>query len=249
MAFNTHLLQLDIPVKKYKRLMKQRFSVSPEGSLNWLPDYAIARCPFCLSKNVEKINTYSLLGWSIRYGKAVYSQRLAGTHCNHFALVQSFFHFHNIWPKEASGQFCSEVPHIIGHLLENHQCQAVIHALPICRIESDEFVPRYTLFIISYFSEQPQKAYDSVIAFNAKYVEPGVAWPFIAPPEGYEHWWNLDYWVQKEQLFWVDANDPELGIRTGDTTSFPYGNIEGRTWPYLHTFPYPLPKPKKKKSS
>ncbi|MEZ4589958.1 MAG: hypothetical protein R3D55_02250 [Chloroflexota bacterium] len=201
-----------------------------------------------MEENVEKLDTYSIQRWETGMGKAAFSSRGIVNFCKHFALTQTFFHFHDIWPTEANGRLGPEKPHVIGHVLENGFGRAIIHSLPICRIEKKQFVPRYTLFLVTYFSEQPEICYRATIAHNADYVEPGVAWPFIAPPDGCDHWWNLNYWVEREQLFWVDANDPELGVRTGDVASFPYGNIEGRTWPYLHTFPYPLPKPKKKKS-
>ena len=243
--FNQQLLQIEMETHEYEIIVANVDWSNPASFLNQLPKYVFACCPICLAENTENLDTYSVKLWDLRYHHAVFDSRAIGFHCQHFSLTQPFIHFHNIWPEEASGQFCPEVPHVVGHLLESNLCEAVIHALPVCRIENGKFVPRYTLFIISYFSEQPGKVYDSVIAFNAKHVEPGVAWPFIAPPDGCDHWWDLNHWVEKEQLFWVDANDPELGIRTGDVASFPYGNIEGRTWPYLHTFPYPLPKPKK----
>jgi hypothetical protein len=90
----------------------------------------------------------------------------------------------------------------------------------------------------------------SVIAYNAPYLEPGVILIFPFAPGGrgstQEHWWNLRQWVSAGQLFWVDGDDPALGIRTHDIEAFPYGDIRGRT--YFHRFPYPLPKPRKTKS-
>lgn len=246
---NSHLLKIHLSTYEYDELLKRLDLRNPTDYLNNLPLYVFARCPYCMEGNVEKLDTYSIQQWRTGMGKAVFSGRGVIHHCQHFALVQSFFHFNGFWPAEAKGRLGPEKPHAIGHLLENGFSKATIHALPICRIEQKSFIPSYTLFLVSYFSPLPEKVYNSVINFNVDYVEPGVAWPFIAPPNGCEHWWNLNYWVEKEQLFWVDANDPELGIRTGDIASFPYGNIEGRTWPYLHTFPYPLPKSKKKKSS
>jgi hypothetical protein len=241
--FNLHLLQIELSVEEYQQLAELRFSFRPEPFLNRLPAYVIARCPICSIENVEGLNTYSLHDWDMTSGESVFDYRLIVHHCEHFALAQAFINFHGVWPAEAEGMLGSEVPHVIGHLLEKRRCLAVIHALPICRIEDDAFVPRYTLFIISYFSKSPKKAYDAVITFNVDYVEPGVAWPFIPPPDGCEHWWNLRHWVSAGKLFWVDGDGPALGIQTHDTDAFPYGGITGRTQPYEHTFPYPLPKP------
>jgi hypothetical protein len=248
MLFNAHLLKINQTVEQYKTWIANKFPLQDSAFLNQLPAYTFARCPFCSVENVERLNTYSAYGWSVSYGRAVFNSRLVVHHCNHFTLVQSFFHFHGIWPAEAKGLFGPEVPHVIGHLLESDRCLAVIHALPICRIEDQAFVPRYTLFMVSYFSERPEEAYDAVIKFSVDYVEPGVAWVFIPPPNSCEHWWHLGQWVSTGQLFWVDGNDPALGIRTHDISAFPYIDITGRTRPYFHRFPYPLPKPRQAKS-
>lgn len=247
--YNLHLLQSKMTVHEYEEIIAKINWHNPAPFFHQLSDYVIARCPLCLLESIEKLDTHSVKLWNLRsLGHAVFDSRTISYHCKHFALAQPFINFNNIWPGEARGQFGPEVPHLIGHLLENTQCLAVIHTLPICRIEGDNFIPSYSLFMISYFSEQPKKAYDSVIAFNVDYVEPGIAWPFVAPPDGCQNWWDLNQWISNSQLYWVDADDPELGIITGDVNSFPYGNIEGRTWPYLHIFPYPIPKKRATKS-
>lgn len=245
--FNSHLLKLEITAQEYRAIAVNRVSLQPEPFLDKLPVYSIARCPFCFEENTERLNTYAMDGWHTGYGSAIFDSRAIVQHCKHFALTQSFFHFQNIWPSEANGMLGPEVPHVIGHLLSSGHCLAVIHALPICRIEDSVFVPRYILFMVSYFSEKPKEAYDAVIGFNVPYVEDGVAWPFISPPKGRENWWNLQEWITQGQLFWVNGNSPSLEISTRDPSNFPYGKITGRTVPYFHTFPYPLPKPRKTK--
>jgi hypothetical protein len=128
----------------------------------------------------------------------------------------------------SSKQFAPEVPFVFGLLL--NQSRAVIHALPICQIENNDFVPRFTLFLMSYFSEQPQKTYHSmVVAASAVSGAEGYATNFRVPvPNREEDWWDLRRWVATGQLFWVDANDPNLPLRTHDIDAFPYGNIIGR---------------------
>jgi len=131
--------------------------------------------------------------------------------------------------------------------LQSGQCLAVIHALPVCRIENDSFVPRYTLFMVSYFSIQPKEAYDAVIKFNLKYTdEPYIPSPFLGGCSD-DYGEDLPRWVSAGQLFWVDGNDPALNLRTHDTEAFPYGGIIGRT--YSHRFPYPLPGSRTSKSN
>ncbi len=238
---NLHLLKLQLTITDYIVAKRIRNSSDPTPYLNQLPAYTIARCPYCLAAISERLDTYSVQGWSRSYGKSVYHPYAVLNHCEHFTLVEPFFHFHGIWPDEAKGMFGPEKPHVIGTLLESGKCLAVIHALPVCRIENDTFVPRYTLFMISYFSEQPENAYDTVINFNRRYTdEPYTPFPFAEPPYDAPQWWDLCYWGSQKLLFWLDSNDPDLPLKSGDCNSFPYGNIEGRR--FSHGFPYPLPK-------
>jgi len=54
MVLNLHLLKKELSVAEYEEVMpvKGRRNIP-----KWqqLPDYVIARCPFCLAKNTEKI--------------------------------------------------------------------------------------------------------------------------------------------------------------------------------------------------
>jgi hypothetical protein len=119
-----------------------------------------------------------------------------------------------------------EPPYVIGHLLESGRCRAVIHALPVCRIESGIFVPRYNLILISYFSKNPKEAVRDVIRFNLDWYDPEsivLEMPIIPP--GQEHWADLLHWVAAGQLYWVDGTDPELNIKTDDVSAFPYKEL------------------------
>ena len=243
---NKHLLQVDLDVKTYTHMLNQIRALPPDF-IDQLPSYTIARCPYCGQENIERLDTYSICKWRTKLGNSVFHGNGISHHCQHFTLTQPFFHFHNIWPEGARGQLAPEKPHVIGHILETGACKAVIHALPICHIEDDKFLPLYTLFMVTYFAPHPLWANRRILDFSTNYVEPLVVWYFVDPPEGCEHWWDLDLYVEDGSLYWVDADDPELNIYTKDLSKFPYGNIEGRTWPYLHSFPYPYPKKKKKK--
>jgi hypothetical protein len=237
--FNFHLLDKELTVEMYEALSVHRYSSDSVQFLNELPIYIIARCPYCLAENSERLDTYSVEGWNRNYGKNVYHFQAVVNRCEHFALVEPFFHFHGLWPDEAMGLFGPEKPHVIGYLLENKVALAVIHALPICRIEDSRFVPRYTLFMITYFSENPGKTYESMKDYNRRYTdEPYTPFPFEEPSYDEQHWWDLPLWVSKGLLFWLDGTDPALPLKTGKVDAFPYGDVEGRR--FSHRFPYPL---------
>lgn len=238
--FNSHLLQLDLTVTAYQAVLPYRLSFDRKQYLDRLPAYTTARCPFCLAENVERFDTYSVRAWSRGFeGKSVFDPQAVIHHCPHFTFVEPFFNFHGLWPDEAKGLFGPEVPHVIGHVLERSDSLAVMHALPVCLIKDDAFIPSYTLFLITYFSESPENVRRATTAFNMNYTdEPYSPSPFLAGCR--KNWGDLPYWVSTEKLYWVDGETPTLEIRTNTISDFPFQNITGRK--YAHRFPYPLHK-------
>lgn len=202
-----------------------------------LPKYQIAICPICNQGYFEKINTYTLQGWSRTYGKTLHNHPRNSLRCEHFVLVEPFIHMNGVWPSEARGLFGPEKPHVIGYLLQEHSCRGVMHSIPISRINENEFVPAYTLHSISYFSENPNEAYDAICSIMAESLgEYTTPMPFAVPPPGNEDWWELKKWVQNGTLFYLNENSNEF-ILSSDAEKFPYGGIEGRR--ISHVFPYP----------
>lgn len=226
---NLHLLQRNLTVEEYN----QEIMLSIRENSEWqrLPTYVIARCPFCSTKNIERLDTYTIRRWRGRIDPVsdhVFYHSLVSYHCPHFALAQIFFDFHNNleFDKIRGSSIAGKTkPYVIGHLLESGRCQAVMHALPICRIENDTFVPSYTLFIISYFSERPKEARRDVEKYNQYWAAAGEATLYLPLQFGDSYWADLPRWVAAGQLHWVDGDDPELNIRTHDVSAFPYGNI------------------------
>ncbi|MCP4544177.1 MAG: hypothetical protein GY832_44260 [Chloroflexi bacterium] len=100
--------------------------------------------------------------------------------------------------------------------------------VPICRVEEGRFIPRYSLYIITYYSSDPQLSY----AHRWKnwkqehHFPPFVRTPIFSDSDQ-ETWWDLVSWVKKGRLMWMDPDDPNLPLRTGPVESFPYVNIIG----------------------
>jgi hypothetical protein len=203
-----------------------------DAHLERLPAYAIARCPYCQQAIVERVDTYTAGVLAMGHGTAILGAGAIVRHCPHFAFSHVFYHFYGLPSSDAlHGQtFPPEVPFVVGDLLKRRTCQAVIHALPVCRIENDEFVPRFNMFPVVYFSRNPAEAYKAMIRIASIYPgAEGYATDFRLPPENAaEGWWNLRPWVDAGQLHWLDPHDPEFALRTSDAGSFPYGEIDGR---------------------
>ncbi len=101
--------------------------------------------------------------------------------------------------------------------VQETRTSAVIHALPIGRYNDPQPQHHYTVYFITYFAEDVQvfrrvaeRGDMSIFAF-----------------EGVEYDFDLVKWVQVGQLFWLDTRDPELPLRGGLVSAFPYGHVQG----------------------
>lgn len=213
-----------------------------------MPDYVIARCPHCGAPYTEKLDTYSLEWWSRPHGDCVFSSfgKAIGQHCEHLFLTGVFLHLQGLMPEIQRGFIC-EVPHVIPCLLgEAFDCRAVLHALPVCRIEGEQFVPRYQAYFINYFAPraQHQALNDEINAQAEQYrlrydyiqlIRPNsVSYSLGERPE---RWWGLKPWVEQGKLAWLEPDTPDLPLRTGPAEAFPYADIAGRIHPYEVTLP------------
>lgn len=269
--YNQHLLQLDLSLVEYESL-GGRMGRHAAAYYAALPEYLIARCPFCGVENIERLDTYALREWpgmNLLNGTSIFGRHAVVQHCGHFALVQRFLNLRGAQPDEIYGTIKGpEVPHVIGYLLkprpfpvphtidrilqeEKFYCHAVIHALPVCRPVGTHFEPAYSAFIITYFSENPNDTREVVRAYNAFFRDPRTPPMFWEPPDGREAWWDLRQWVKAGRLHWIDGSTPELKLRPSvferspvsarspvsprshAVTEFPYGDIEGRRYPYF----------------
>lgn len=211
--FNEHLLKRELSVAAYTMLEDPLGSRNSQAYYSSLPAYVIARCPLCQAENIKRIDTYSVRYWpGINYsgGRAVGSDEAIVHHCEHMVLAQPFINFHGIIPSEVKKfygcVFDPEVPHVIGYLLEEGICLAVIHALLVFRIEGERSIPRYTMFLVSYFSHKRPENIRKEVVWRANL---HFSWSvpvdiFAQPPDGTEHWWNLKEWVAKGLLYWVE---------------------------------------------
>ena len=108
-------------------------------------------------------------------------------------------------------------------LPDDIESYTVMHALPICRIEVDRFVPRYTLYTLTYYSatEDVKTLFERGREF--------CTWSFVCRPPGDPEedprWWDLNYWARTGRLHWLASDHPLLPLQKGPPDAFPYSNI------------------------
>ena len=248
---NENLLIHKYTVKQYKEIMRvigERINIREDKDY-WelLGNYIIAKCPICGVEYKESLDTYSLRRWERAIdGDAIFHPEANVSHCEHFIVVQHFINYNGYTPEVSAtellwaGDMNSEVPHVMPMLFDEEiESYAVMHSLPICKIEDDRFVPRYTLYTLTYYTHEE---HIEELKDRLRHWEPEVhkmqllTFPISDYGEA-EEWWDLSQWVQQGKLFWLEPDNPELPLIKGPVEKFPYGNITGRKMPYFESVP------------
>jgi len=221
------------------------------GSDYWtiIPEYLCTRCPLCGMWRTARIDAYSLLGWSTttELSKRIY-MRLGNPPsaikgCRHLLTYHNFISLHDIAPVELWGfsNKTGEAPLITPWFLpDDIPSYVVIHALPICRLECSQFVPSYTLFILSYYSEDPELVWQRHLKGEAELgADDPEFWhrSLVAPEQGSTsaYLYSLQQWAVQGKLGYLDFTQPDLPLRIGPGTQLPalYRNIPGAHYSYI----------------
>lgn len=227
--------------------------------LNFLPNYIYARCPICKQVCHEPIDTYSLPSNHLKisahgpFGNDYPAHPLP---CKHYLGTHSFLNLHEQTPtfpdlpdRDAVTITFGEVPYVSAWLLDEPSSYVVLHALPICAIEDETFVPRYTRYILTYFNSNPARlisriyrehsneegevpwlTYEAYYA-GSKLTPPSTDLKFMTDQwrEHYEPLYDLENWVSEGKLGWLDYTSPELPLKFGQLPAI-YHTILGRRY-------------------
>ena len=253
-----HHLKLTLTPSEHERLLDQYRTPSgvhyrpyqavgeeddPNVRAYWsaLPEYLIARCPVCGAADFERMDTHCLEnGWLINSGASIFGGEYKRDGCEHRVAAQGFIHLNGVIPLELkyySGQ--SEVPYVMPIFLPDEpQSYTVMHSVPICRSEEGKFAPRYTLFMLTYYSKAPEillrrRAQDAERGKN----DPDFRLPLMYPwfeAIFFREAWNLPLWVARGKLWWLDLDRDDLPLKSGPVSAFPYGNVRGRRYGFIY---------------
>lgn len=230
-------LQIKFEVEEYRKLIENfgenLIRAGTTDYLNRLPQYLIARCPFCNVPYTASFDTHSLLPnmfYSPNSG-SLFREDSKEHRCRHFVAVARFINLNGELPQEYDRLHNSfgDVPVVVPIMIKEDYEAAVIHSLPICRVEKNEFVPRYVAYITTYYSksvDKTRKARRAELA-NLPNIDNDMLslldGSFAAREEPIVA--DLAHWVRKKRLYWLDLQTKAL--KTGELNNFPYGSIEG----------------------
>lgn len=242
-------------------LSKGRLQDPPKDHSYWqtLPRYIVAECPICTYRLYSFVDTYSLIGWVSSNGllQSLYRSDMPAVtagpvtqgipkfaHCPHFMGVHRFLNLHEVPPPNTYywSNRTGEVPYITPWFFpDDVPTYAVLHALPICRIEEDTFIPTYTVFSVTYFSQDRKEI---LMRWRERVKNEGLGDPeyypsLLAIPNSYSYeersaQHDLVTWTRQGKLGFLDITRPTLPLAIGPGTELPeiYQHIQGRLATY-----------------
>lgn len=215
-----------------------------------MPWYTHAVCPVCQTSHRAQLNTYTLFGWGynddfsrvpypLNNNEEPYPEQ---TSCPHYLGVDAFLNLHHNPPSILNfhndrGEIPYIIPWMVTHRLPGY---AVIHALPICRIESGAFIPSYTVFMVAYFLQDRRTVWHE--HWEAEVPKPyDPEWyPWLTDdtrtnpthPDPYD----LAAWAKQGTLGWLDYTQPTLPLHIGVGLTLPsiYAAIAGDKHSYQY---------------
>jgi hypothetical protein len=208
-----------------------------------LPTYLIAHCPLCGSRYTNQADTHSLYYWrntSPEHFQDAFPHPNNIVPCRHFVGVQRFVNLNGNLPIEfdyadnKNGDIPVVTPELVTHSPEAH---AVIHSLPICRIEHNQFVPKYSVYLITYFADSPTAARKAVATRYASDAAEYHGSPLFCVSGNHLReplLANLLYWVEQKKLSWLDLHDTNLPLTSSPSSEFPYHNVTGLGTPWVY---------------
>ncbi len=205
-----------------------------------VPYYTFAQCPICGHIYREQGDTNSLFHWGGKRGfmpTFYFPTDFLPTpaRCSHWMGIHRFVNLHNVYPSmyENYNNATGEVPYVTNYYFRDDiATRIVMHALPVCTIQDNQFVPTHTVFSLTYFSENPaeveQRYYKEAFFddFPAIVIPPGRSTDPV--------YFDLAYWAEQGLLGWMDWTQSDVPLRLGKDEELPdvYRNIQGERCPY-----------------
>lgn len=213
-----------------------------------LPTYLLARCPICRASVTEPIDTFSLsgIGWWISEprGFGWFGRPLKGVHemlrplatsclpepgyragCEHAQAVIYGVQLNSILPDDLKSVgmvvIGSERPGVLRPFMEREGSRAVVHTLPVGRLDEAQWRPRYTAHFVTYFSPDPGAFRQSLASRD--WYSTDFVWPYV------ELDYDLTAWLEAGKLFWLGREEEGDPLLQKPAEEFPYAGMDGLT--------------------
>lgn len=234
-------MQQPRPDSKWRRWGSPTPTVLPADDIYWkmLPQYIYAECPLCHRQYRQPIDIYSLEMWgplpSLDETLYKHGDYALPAPCKHLLGVHTFINLHGNLPKEVKylSNNNGDIPYLTPWFFaDDIQTFAVLFALPLCRVIQEQFIPTYTLFSLTYFSENPKAILSRHYAQEAERGEGDPEfWPAtVMNPSNDSKLYDLAKWAVEGKLGWMEVEiDKPTILKIGPGAKIPsvFGTITG----------------------
>ncbi|MCP4602208.1 MAG: hypothetical protein GY847_17110 [Proteobacteria bacterium] len=201
-----------------------------------LPIHTLAQCPYCGTTILQPVDSFSLMSFDPHlnatkaycWGREWYDSSLPGQRCSHALCATLSVNLNGLKPDDMSGWMMGKetvlmrsAPYVMVWPLIAQYTSAVLHALPIGRLDDNEPIHRYTAYFSTYFANSTTNLFNKEM-----WVPNDLGGPAMGLVQV-----DLDLikWVKAGRLFWLDPDDQSRLIQ-GPVEAFPYANIEPKGW-------------------
>ncbi len=204
-----------------------------------LPIHLLAQCPYCGAHILQPVDTFSLLGLTpslnatqVYWGGPEWRESLPPKQrCRHALCATLSVNLNGLQPDDISGWILGEktrlidsAPHLMVWPLIARHTSAVMHALPIGRLDDEEPIHRYTAHFATYFAGDKTNLYTKEMWVPNDLGGPAMGLVQIDI--------DLLKWVKAGRLFWLNPVDTRQ-LMHEPIESFPYAYVEPKGWYYV----------------
>jgi hypothetical protein len=208
------------------------------------PYVLVSRCPYCEKPIWMKVGIFSLADQFWYREDSDGREEVADESlCPHLFCVDGALNLNGHQPSEARRpmtaisdpdeiRMAAEVPFVKLRVLNLPTMVAVIHSFRIAE--------RYTAYPVVYFTEQQPEQTEYCIGWarteyfdHVRHSEGKPAGATFIGKRSDAQDYELEKWVRKGKLFWLDPEDEDPPLARGPVEAFPYSHVAGRRHPYL----------------
>lgn len=237
LRYNTPEERLNSPEARQMKPLREQFILFIHEYRRRLPIHLLAQCPYCGSRILQPVDSFSLVGFygffnaaELYHGSSAWVVSQSPRHrCKHAVVADFSVNLNGLTPDDLPNWMVrmkslglDSSPLLVVWLLVARRTSAVIHALPIGRLDDPEPVHRYTAYFVTYFAGD-----DTNLHAEEMWVSDDVGRPAVGGAEVDD---DLVKWVEARRLFWLDPNDPEHPLARGPVEAFPYADVQPKGW-------------------
>lgn len=213
----------------------QRLREMRDEYIKRLPLHFIAPCPYCKSRILQPVDSFSLAGFypllnvpDLYLGGSEWiSSPRPRRLCRHALFATVSLNLNNLtpndlpqWMLQRKWSWIASSPRVMVWPLIAQRTSAVIQTLPIGRLDDPKPIHRYTAYFTTYFVSDLSNLRTKEMWVSGDRGRPATKGVYNDP--------DLIKWVKAKRLFWLATDNPARLV-SGPENKFPYTNTQSQS--------------------